>query len=155
MYAIRSYYVSFTPGSTDDITFNTDSDSTLVITGLTSASGTSLCLDATNNVVLCSAGSGSSPWTLANNTLYPDQYWSNDLLIGGNSTSSATFAVESTTGNVTAAGNVNVGGDASVSGSLVFYGGSSTIDVLDNSTFVITSYSIHYTKLYEIWDQQI
>ncbi|MEK7595851.1 MAG: MerR family DNA-binding transcriptional regulator, partial [Patescibacteria group bacterium] len=32
---------TFTPGSTSDITLNTDSDSTLVVTGLTSAAGTS------------------------------------------------------------------------------------------------------------------
>ena len=52
--------VLFTPSSTDDVTFTTDSDSTIVVTGLSSASGTALCLDGSNNVVTCSAGSGSS-----------------------------------------------------------------------------------------------
>ena len=48
---------SATPAGTADITLTTDADSTIVITGLASAAGTSsLCLDGTNNVITCASG---------------------------------------------------------------------------------------------------
>lgn len=52
--------LAITPSSTDDVTITTDSDSTIVITGLSGGSGTALCIDASNNVVTCSAGSSSA-----------------------------------------------------------------------------------------------
>ena len=48
---------TFSPDSTNDVTINTDADSFLSITGLTTVNGSTLCLDASNNVVLCSADS--------------------------------------------------------------------------------------------------
>jgi hypothetical protein len=50
---------TFTPNDSRDITFNTDTDSTLVLNGLQTASGTALCLDGTNSVVQCSSASTS------------------------------------------------------------------------------------------------
>lgn len=52
--------LAITPSSTDDVTITTDSDSTIVITGLASGSGTALCIDGTNNMVTCSTGSSSA-----------------------------------------------------------------------------------------------
>ena len=52
---------AFTPSSTNDITFNLDSDSTIVLSGLQSASGTALCVEAvTNNLVTCASGTSLS-----------------------------------------------------------------------------------------------
>ena len=48
---------TFSPDSTNDVTINTDADSFLSITGLTTVNGSTLCLDASNNVVLCSTDS--------------------------------------------------------------------------------------------------
>ncbi|MGH9857101.1 MAG: beta strand repeat-containing protein, partial [Acidobacteriota bacterium] len=48
---------TFNPDSTNDITINTDSDSTFIITGLQTASGSLLCLDGFNNVVQCAGDS--------------------------------------------------------------------------------------------------
>ena len=47
---------TFSPDSTNDVTINTDADSFLSITGLTTPGtvGTALCIDATNNVTKCS-----------------------------------------------------------------------------------------------------
>ncbi len=48
---------AFTPSTTNDITFNLDSDSTIVLSGLQSASGTALCVEAvTNNLITCASG---------------------------------------------------------------------------------------------------
>lgn len=52
--------LTISPSSTDDVTIATDADSTVVITGLSSGSGTALCLDSSNNLVTCSAGSSSA-----------------------------------------------------------------------------------------------
>lgn len=52
--------LSISPSSTDDVTIVTDADSTVVITGLSSGSGTAVCLDGSNNMVTCSAGSSSA-----------------------------------------------------------------------------------------------
>lgn len=49
----------FSPNGTNDVIFSTDSDSTIVINGLATASGTALCVDGSSNLVLCSAGGGS------------------------------------------------------------------------------------------------
>ena len=52
--------VAISPSSTDDVTITTDADSTIILTGLASGSGTALCLDGSNNLVTCSAGSSSA-----------------------------------------------------------------------------------------------
>ena len=62
--------IAFSPASTSDITFTTDSDSTFVVSGLSTATGSGLCLDGSNNVIICSSGSGSSLWTLSSSTVY-------------------------------------------------------------------------------------
>ncbi|MEP7166771.1 MAG: MerR family DNA-binding transcriptional regulator [Candidatus Woesebacteria bacterium] len=51
--------IAFTPGSTSDITFTLDSDSTLILAGVqTGTASNGLCLDSSNNVITCStAGS--------------------------------------------------------------------------------------------------
>lgn len=47
--------IAFTPGSTSDITFTLDADSTLILSGVQSGTATSgLCLDTDNNVITCS-----------------------------------------------------------------------------------------------------
>jgi len=51
---------TFSPSGTNGVTVNTDSDSKLTVTGLTTASGSALCLDGSNNMVLCSAAASSS-----------------------------------------------------------------------------------------------
>jgi fibronectin-binding autotransporter adhesin len=51
--------LTLTPGTTNDFVINTDSDSTIQLTGLSSSSGSVLCLDGSNNVVTCAAGSSS------------------------------------------------------------------------------------------------
>ncbi|MGH9857360.1 MAG: beta strand repeat-containing protein, partial [Acidobacteriota bacterium] len=45
--------VTFSPAGTTDITFATDSDSTIVLNGLQTANGSLLCADGANNLVLC------------------------------------------------------------------------------------------------------
>jgi hypothetical protein len=47
---------NFNPASTNSVTINTDSDSFLVLNGLQTNTGDALCIDASNNVVKCSAG---------------------------------------------------------------------------------------------------
>src|SRR6185503_16106192 len=44
---------TFAPDSTNDVTFTTDANSTIVITGLSSTTGSPLCLDGSNNLILC------------------------------------------------------------------------------------------------------
>ncbi|KKU73195.1 MAG: Hemagluttinin family protein [Candidatus Amesbacteria bacterium GW2011_GWB1_47_26] len=73
--------IAFSPTSTSDITFTTDADSTFVVSGLSTTSGSGLCLDASNNVIICSSGSGSSLWTLSGSTIYPNLA-SYDALVG-------------------------------------------------------------------------
>lgn len=57
---------SFSPNWTDDVTINTDSDSTLILNGLETASGDPLCIDGSNNVIKCggesarASGNGNS-----------------------------------------------------------------------------------------------
>ena len=43
----------FSPDVTNDVTFITDADSTIVISGLQTTSGTALCLDGSDNLVYC------------------------------------------------------------------------------------------------------
>jgi hypothetical protein len=54
--------VTFSPNWIEDVTVNTDSDSTLILNGLNTSSGEALCIDGSNNVVKCagafSAASG-------------------------------------------------------------------------------------------------
>jgi hypothetical protein len=45
---------TFMPGGTSDVTFVTDSDSTVTISGLATATGDGLCIDASDNVIKCS-----------------------------------------------------------------------------------------------------
>ncbi|KKU57293.1 MAG: hypothetical protein UX79_C0015G0001, partial [candidate division WWE3 bacterium GW2011_GWB1_47_11] len=52
--------LSATPTSTNDVTITTDTDSTLIISGLSAAAGTALCIDGTNNVKTCDTGSSSA-----------------------------------------------------------------------------------------------
>lgn len=47
---------TFSPSSTSDVTFNLDSDSVFVLNGLSTETGSTLCLNASNQVVLCDAG---------------------------------------------------------------------------------------------------
>ncbi|MGH9858234.1 MAG: beta strand repeat-containing protein, partial [Acidobacteriota bacterium] len=44
---------TFTPSDTNDVTINTDSDSSLIVTGITSGTGTTLCLDGSDALVTC------------------------------------------------------------------------------------------------------
>src|SRR5205085_4100916 len=48
---------TFSPNGTNGVTINTDGDSFLTLTGLTTTNGNTLCLDGSNNVVKCSAAS--------------------------------------------------------------------------------------------------
>ncbi len=51
----------FSPNSTNDVIFSTDGDSAVIINGLSSASGTALCIDGTSQLILCaSSGGGGS-----------------------------------------------------------------------------------------------
>lgn len=51
----------FSPNSTNDVIFSTDGDSTVIINGLSSATGTALCIDGTSQLILCaSSGGGGS-----------------------------------------------------------------------------------------------
>ncbi len=50
--------LSATPTGTNDITLTTDADSTLVVSGLQSGSGSAICVDGSNNIVTCTTGSG-------------------------------------------------------------------------------------------------
>jgi len=44
---------TFTPSGTNGVTINTDNNSMLKITGLSSATGNPICLDSSNNVIAC------------------------------------------------------------------------------------------------------
>ena len=44
---------TFSPNDSNDITFNTDANSTVVFNGLQTVNGNSLCLDGSNNLVIC------------------------------------------------------------------------------------------------------
>src|SRR5690606_2573372 len=48
---------TLTPSGTNDITLTTDADSFLNISGLTTATGSVVCIDGSNNVVRCDSGS--------------------------------------------------------------------------------------------------
>ncbi|MGH9858025.1 MAG: beta strand repeat-containing protein, partial [Acidobacteriota bacterium] len=50
---------TFAPNSTNDITFTTDVDSTITITGLQTAAGNKVCLDSSDNLVLCDTQGGT------------------------------------------------------------------------------------------------
>ena len=50
---------TFTPSGTNGITINTDSDSFLSLTGLTSVTGSAICVDGSNHVGTCNAASQS------------------------------------------------------------------------------------------------
>ncbi|MBI2008706.1 MerR family DNA-binding transcriptional regulator, partial [Candidatus Amesbacteria bacterium] len=80
--------IAFSPASTSDITFTTDADSTFVVSGLSTSTGNGLCLDGSNNVIICSTGSGSSLWTLADSTIYPNLA-TYSTLIGSTTTADA------------------------------------------------------------------
>jgi hypothetical protein len=64
---------TFTPDWTDDITINTDSDSTLILNGLNTTAGDPLCLDASNNVVKCAGASERAAASPAQDTSSVDQ----------------------------------------------------------------------------------
>jgi len=49
---------------------------------------------------------GTNYWTQINNTLFPNNYWSDDLLIGGNSTASAKFQIFADTGSASMSGTL-------------------------------------------------
>ncbi|MCH7640887.1 MerR family transcriptional regulator, partial [Patescibacteria group bacterium] len=91
--------INFTPGSTDDITFTTDADSTFIITGLTSASGSGLCIDGSNNVRTCIAGGGGSPWIYTDPFLYPDN--ATDFVAVGTTTTSEMHGLFTVSGSRT------------------------------------------------------
>jgi hypothetical protein len=60
--------VTFSPNWIEDVTVNTDSDSTFILNGLNTASGDALCIDGSNNVIKCagafSAASGQESETM-------------------------------------------------------------------------------------------
>jgi len=64
---------TFTPDWTDDVTINTDSDSTFILNGLNIAAGDPLCLDASNNVVKCAGSSERAAASPAQDTSSVDQ----------------------------------------------------------------------------------
>ena len=129
--------ISFDPTGAADISFVvTQGDGSYFnITGLTSSAGDSLCLDSSNNVITCSAGSGSSPWTHIDHALFPDDYWADDLIIGGNSTASATFQVSAATGDT----RINTQGDLRLydSDNTQYTGFQAPSDVTGNSVYTM------------------
>ncbi len=123
--------ISFTPGSTSDITFTTDSDSTLILAGLTSASGTALCIDGGNNVVTCASGSSVTGSGAANRVAY----WSSASAL----TSSANFTFDpaATSGTTFAVTNTGLttGSTLSVTGTNT----ATTNTALSQNVFAITN----------------
>jgi mucin-19 len=71
----------------------------------------------------------SSVWTHIDHAVYPNEYWVDDLLIGGNSTASATFQVFATTGDVVTDGDLTVSG-----GDIV---GAATTNLLNTTSTTI------------------
>jgi len=49
----------FSPSGTNDVSFNLDADSFAIFNGLQTVSGSKLCVDGTNNLVLCTAQGGN------------------------------------------------------------------------------------------------
>ncbi|HAU99335.1 MAG TPA: hypothetical protein DCW55_03820, partial [Candidatus Pacebacteria bacterium] len=86
-----------------------NADSTVTLSGLGSGTGTSLCLDGSNNVVTCATGGSSNYWQLNAQQISPVNALWHDLMIGGTATSSAKFYAQANTGNGYFGGNVGVG----------------------------------------------
>ncbi len=93
--------LTLTAHGTGDLLLLTDADTDLKL----SAAGFADCgaLTTVSNVVTCGSGGGSN-WDVANGTIFP-KIASQDLLLGGTATSSATFRV---TGNSPFAGTNSV-----------------------------------------------